>query len=80
MAFRFDNDKYYCSELIYDIYKNQLGIELCKPKKVSDYLILWTDKLPKIEKAMKKRGITKEQYAVAPVDIFNSEYLNSVDE
>ena len=80
LAFRFDNDKYYCSELIYDIYKNQLGIELCKPKKVSDYLILWTDKLPKIEKAMKKRGITKEQYAVAPVDIFNSEHLNGVDE
>ena len=80
LAFRFDNDKYYCSELIYDIYKNQLGIELCKPKKVSDYLILWTDKLPKIEMAMKKRGLTKEQYAVAPVDIFNSEHLNGVDE
>ena len=80
LAFKFDNGKFYCSELIYDIYKNQLGIELCKPKKVSDYLILWTDKLPKIEKAMKKRGITKEQYAVAPVDIFNSEHLNGVDE
>ena len=76
LAFKFDNDKFYCSELIYDIYKNQLGIELCKPKKVGDYLILGTDKLPKIEKAMKKRGITKEQYAVAPVDIFNSEHLN----
>ena len=45
-----------------------------------DYLIIGTDKLPKIEKAMKKRGITKEQYAVAPVDIFNSEHLNGVDE
>lgn len=72
LAFKFENDKLYCSELIYDIYKNQLGIELCKPKKVGDYLIIGTDKLPKIEKAMKKRGITKEQYAVAPVDIFNS--------
>ena len=79
-AFKFDNGKFYCSELIYDIYKNQLGIELCKPKKVGDYLILGTDKLPKIEKELKKRGITKEQYAVAPVDIFNSEHLNGVDE
>ena len=78
LAFRFDNDKFYCSELIYDIYKNQLGIELCEPKKVSDYLILGTDKLPQIEKAMKKRGITKEQYAVAPVDIFESDYLEDV--
>lgn len=80
LAFKFDNGKFYCSELIYDIYIKQLGIELCKPKKVGDYLILGTDKLPKIEKAMKKRGITKEQYAVAPVDIFNSEHLNDVNE
>ena len=78
LAFKFDNGKFYCSELIYDIYKNQLGIELCEPKNVSDYLILGTDKLPQIEKAMKKRGITKEQYAVAPVDIFESDYLEDV--
>ena len=78
LAFKFDNGKFYCSELIYDIYKNQLGIELCEPKKVSDHLILGTDKLPQIEKAMKKRGITKEQYAVAPVDIFESDYLETV--
>ena len=50
LAFKFDNDKFYCSELIYDIYKNQLGIELCKPKKVGDYLIIGTDKLPKIKR------------------------------
>ena len=80
LAFKFDNGKFYCSELIYDIYIKQLEIELCKPKKIGDYLILGTDELPKIEKAMKKRGITKEQYAVAPVDIFNSEHLNGVDE
>ena len=78
LAFKFDNGKFYCSELIYDIYKNQLGIELCEPKKVSDYLMIGVDKLPQIEKAMKKRGITKEQYAVAPVDIFESDYLEDV--
>lgn len=77
-AFKFDNGKFYCSELIYDIYKNQLGIELCKPKKVGDYLILGTDKLPKIERVMKERGIIKGQYAVAPVDIFESDYLEDV--
>ena len=78
LAFSFDNDIYYCSELVYDIYKNQLGIELCKPKQVGDYLILGTDKLNKIESTMHRRGITKEQYAVAPVDVFESEYLHSV--
>jgi hypothetical protein len=78
LAFKFDNGKFYCSELIYDIYKNQLGIELCEPKKVEEYLILGTDKLPEIKKAMEKRGITQKQYAVAPVDIFESEYLEDV--
>jgi hypothetical protein len=78
LAFSFDNDIYYCSELVYDIYKKQLGIELCKPKRVGDYLILCTDRLPQIESVMKHRGITKEQYAVAPVDIFESEYLRDV--
>lgn len=78
LAFKFDNDKFYCSELIYDIYKNQLGIELCKPKKVNAYLILGTSNLPQIKKAMKKRGITQEQYAVAPVDIFESNHLKDV--
>ena len=78
LAFSFDNDIYYCSELVYDIYKNQLGIELCKPKQVGDYLILGTDKLDKIENTMQRRGITKEQYAVAPVDVFESEYLHSI--
>ena len=78
LAFKFDNDKFYCSELIYDIYKNQLGIELCKPKKVNDYLILGTSNFPQIKKAMKKRGITQEQYAVAPVDIFESNHLKDV--
>ena len=78
LAFKFDNDKYYCSELVYDIYRNQLGIELCKPKTVDDYLILGIDHLPQIQSAMNKRGITLEQYAVAPVDVFKSKNLKRV--
>lgn len=79
LAFKFDNGRFYCSELVYDIYQKQLGIELAEPKQVKDYLILFTDRLPKLKRAMKRRGISKEQYAIAPVDIFNSEYLESVD-
>ena len=78
LAFKFDNDKYYCSELIHDIYLNQLGVELCEPKAIKDYLILGSHCLPKIKQAMKKRNITMEQYAVAPVDIFNSKKLEFV--
>lgn len=78
LAFKFDNGKFYCSELIYDVYLNQLGVELCKPKTIDDYLILGTHRIPKIKRAMKKRGITMEQYAVAPVDVFNSKELKFV--
>ncbi len=79
LAFKFDNGRFYCSELVYDIYQKQLGIELAEPRQVKDYLILFTDRLPKLKRAMKRRGISKEQYAIAPVDIFNSNYLESVD-
>lgn len=78
LAFKFDNDKFYCSELIYDIYKEQLGIELCKPKKVSDYFIHGIDEIPQMERVMVKRGISKEQYVVAPVDVFESKYLKDL--
>lgn len=78
LAFKFDNGKFYCSELIYDIYKHQLGIELCKPKTVDDYLILGVGNHPKLKHAMKERGITMEQQAVAPVDVFKLKYLKRV--
>ena len=79
LAFKFDNGRFYCSELVYDIYQKQLGIQLAEPRQVKDYLILFTDRLPKLTRAMTRRGISKEQYAIAPVDIFNSNYLESVD-
>ena len=79
LSFKFDNGRFYCSELVYDIYQKQLGIELAEPRQVKDYLILFTDRLPKLRRSMKRRGISKEQYAIAPVDIFNSDYLESVD-
>ena len=78
LAFKFDNGKFYCSELIYDVYLNQLGVELCKPKTIDDYLIFGSHRIPKIKRAMEKRGITMEQYAVAPVDLFNSKELKFV--
>ena len=79
LAFKFDNGKMYCSELVYVVYKEQFGVELCKPKKVKDYLYGLDNIYPKLKKEMKRRGITLEQDVVAPVDIFNSEYLESTD-
>ena len=79
LAFKFDNGKMYCSELVYVVYKEQFGVELCKPKKVEDYLYGLDNIYPKLKKEMKRRGIALKQEVVAPVDIFNSEYLESTD-
>lgn len=68
-AFKFDNNQWYCSELVYDIYKRQLGVELCKPRPVSDYVISGLDKI------LTKRGIDKNQLVVAPSDLYDSELL-----
>ena len=78
LAFRLDNDVYYCSELVYDIYLNQLDIELCNPKTVDDYLLIGIDRISMIRNAMNERGITMEQYAIAPKDIFQSKKLKLV--
>ena len=69
LAFKFNNGKYYCSELIYDIYKTQLGIELCKPKKLKSY------NLTGLKKIAAKRGMNMNQLVVAPSDLYDSEYL-----
>jgi len=65
LAFKFDNVKWYCSELIYDIYKSQLGIELCKPKQLRQYQING------MEDVIKKRGMSLDQLVVAPSDLLD---------
>ena len=64
LAFKFGNDRYYCSELVYDIYKDQFGIVLCKPKPVNSY------RIKGLEGVLKQRGIDKDQLVVAPSDLY----------
>lgn len=64
LAFKFDNGKYYCSELVYVIYRDQLGKELCKPKKVRDYYFVGG-----MKSTMKRRNIELDQEVVAPCDL-----------
>ena len=68
LEFKFDNGKMYCSELVWLVYKEQ-GIELCKPRKVSDFIMT---RIPKVKKLMNKRNIQMNQEAVAPVDIYKA--------
>lgn len=68
MEFKFDNGKMYCSELVWQIYKDQ-GIELCKPRKVSSFIMAG---IPKVKRLMDSRDIDMDQEVVAPVDIYKA--------
>ena len=68
LEFKFDNGKMYCSELVWLVYKDQ-GIELCKPRKVSSFILT---RVPKVKKLMQKRNIRMDQEAVAPVDVYKA--------
>lgn len=69
LSFKFNNGKYYCSELVYTIYLEQFGIQLCTPKQVKQYNTLG------LTEHMARRGINPEQRVVAPSDLFKSKYL-----
>ena len=68
LEFKFDNGKMYCSELVWLVYMDQ-GIELCKPRKVSSFMMT---RIPKVKKLMNKRNISMNQEAIAPVDIYKA--------
>ena len=71
-AFKPDNNLYYCSELIHHIYKTQLGVELCKYRKVKSYNLLG------LKKKLRQRGINLNQEVVAPIDIYNSKHAHNI--
>lgn len=68
LKFSFDNDEVYCSELVWLIYKDQ-GIELCPPIKIKEHIMV---RLPMMQEALQERGISPEQYAVAPCDLLRA--------
>ena len=74
LGFRFQNGKYYCSELVWDIYKNN-DIYLCNPKQLKEYHFL---NVPLVKKKIKERGFTLDQSVVAPSDLVKSNKLKTV--
>lgn len=70
--FSLTNKRYYCSELVWIIYKEQLGVELCKPRPFSSYRTFG------IGKEIKRRGISKKSLFIAPSDLMKSDKLFGV--
>jgi len=77
--FQWSDDRVYCSELVWKIYKNAIGIELCKPRILSSYDLHH----PTVQTLIKKRygsmsKLPMNELAVAPSDIAESSLLIEV--
>jgi hypothetical protein len=78
MGFNWSDDRLYCSELVWKIYQQALGITLCPLKRLKDFDL----SAAQVRAEMKKRYGVKIPYqenVVAPVDIFSSDLLEKVD-
>lgn len=69
---RMDNNKYYNSELVYTIFKDQLGMELCTPRPVHTYQI------DSIVGYLQSHRIHPQQPVIAPADLYNSPLLKTI--
>ena len=75
--FEWSDNKIYCSELIWKIYKRGAGLEIGKLEKIKDYD--FTN--PKVQQKAKERygnNIPEEEMVISPVAIFNSPLLFTV--
>lgn len=77
LTFEWSDDKIYCSELIWKIYKRATGLEVGKLQKLKDFDL--TDKT--VQAIMKERygdKIPMDEIVISPVAIYDSELLITV--
>lgn len=76
-AFNWSDDQIYCSELVFKLYHKALNIELCKPRKLSDFDLSH----PLVKEKLNEKynhNIPLNEPMVSPEDIFSSALLSSV--
>ncbi len=77
LYFEWSNEKIYCSELVWKIYKEGAGIELCELQKLKEFNLSH----PKVKVILNQRygnAIPYEESVVAPSQIVNSDQLITV--
>ena len=77
LYFEWSDDKIYCSELVWKIYKNGANIELCKTKKLKDFNL----DSPIVKNIMKERygnKIPLNEAVVAPSQLYESEFVETI--
>jgi uncharacterized protein YycO len=77
LYFEWSDDKIYCSELVWKIYKNGAGIELCPLEKLKNFN-LKNDKVQAILKERYGKNIPLEEKVVAPSQIVNSALVETI--
>jgi uncharacterized protein YycO len=77
LAFGWSDDKIYCSELVWKIYKRALGIELGKTQKLKEFNLNNAIVRKKLEERY-KGNIPYEETVISPSAIFESDYLEIV--
>jgi hypothetical protein len=76
--FEWSDDKIYCSELVWKMYKEALNIEIGKLEKLKDFNL--DD--PIVKKKMRERygeSIPMDEIVISPESIFNSENIETID-
>ncbi len=74
LYFEWSDSKIYCSELVWKIYKEAVGIEIGKLEKLGDFNL--TNNVVK-QKLMERYGkdIPKDELVISPASMFNSDKL-----
>ncbi|TDP00348.1 YiiX family permuted papain-like enzyme [Flavobacterium sp. 245] len=75
--FEWTDNRIYCSELVWKIYKNAAGIELSKLRELKEFNL----ENPQVQKILKERygnAIPLEEKVVAPSDLADSNLLKTV--
>ena len=78
IAFRWDDEKLYCSELVWKVYQ-KAGVELCQPRRFRDYNL----ERPAVRKMIEQRyggmdRLPMDEKVVAPSDLAGSSQLMEV--
>lgn len=77
--FEWSDDKIYCSELVWKIYKEATGIEIGELQELSDFDL--TNEI--VQKKMKERygdNIPKDEKVISPAAMFNSDKLTTIEQ
>lgn len=77
LYFEWTDDKIYCSELIWKIYKKGAGIELCSLAKLKSFNLA-DDKVKQILKERYGNKIPLDEKVVAPAQLVNSDLLETI--